>query len=53
MYDTEYTFKDAHPEYKNSDDELFIPYKSFKQNVLEALNEALTPYDLTNKEDGN
>ena len=53
MYDTEYVFKDAHPEYKNGDDELFIPYKSFKQNVTEALNEALTPYDLINKEDVN
>ena len=46
MYDTEYTFKDAHPEYKNGEDELFIPYRSFKENVLEALNEALTPYQL-------
>jgi len=53
MYDTEYVFKDAHPEYKNGDDDLFIPYKSFKQNVTEALNEALTPYDLINKEDVN
>ena len=53
LYDAEYAFKDAHPEYKNGDDELFIPYKSFKQNVTEALNEALTPYDLINKEDVN
>lgn len=41
LYDTEYTFKDAHPEYKNGDDEIFIPYKSFKENVSEALNQAL------------
>jgi hypothetical protein len=41
MYDTEYAFKDVHPEYKNSDDELFIPYRTFKENVSEALNEAL------------
>ena len=41
IYDTEYAFKDAHPEYKNSDDELFIPYRSFKENVTEALKEAL------------
>jgi hypothetical protein len=46
IYDTEYAFKDAHPEYKNNEDELFIPYRSFKENVLEALNEALTPYEL-------
>jgi len=53
IYDTEYAFKDAHPEYKNGEDELFIPYRSFKENVFEALNEALTPYQLINKEDGN
>ena len=41
VYDVEYAFKDAHPEYKNSDDELFIPYRSFKENVSDALNEAL------------
>jgi len=50
VYDVEYAFKDAHPEYKNSEDELFIPYRSFKENVLEALNEALTPYELHHKE---
>ena len=53
IYDTEYAFKDTHPEYKNGEDELFIPYRSFKENVFEALNEALTPYQLINKEDGN
>ena len=41
MYDTEYAFKDAHPEYKNGEDELFIPYRSFKENVTEALKEAM------------
>ena len=51
MYDTEYAFKAAHPEYKNGEDELFIPYRSFKQNVLEALNEALTPYELQYKKE--
>jgi hypothetical protein len=45
MYDTEYAFKDAHPEYKNSDDELFIPYRSFKENVTEALKEAMDSVD--------
>jgi hypothetical protein len=45
MYDTEYAFKDAHPEYKNSDDELFIPYRSFKENVTEALKEAMDSLD--------
>ena len=37
LYDTEYTFKAAHPEYKTDDDELFIPRKSFKEDVEEAL----------------
>lgn len=41
IYETEYAFKDNHPEYKNSDDEVFIPYRSFKENVSDALNEAL------------
>ena len=45
IYDVEYAFKDAHPEYKNSDDELFIPYRSFKENVSDALNEALDKRD--------
>jgi hypothetical protein len=48
MYDTEYAFKDAHPEYKNSDDELFIPYRSFKENVTDALKEAM---DSVNKQE--
>lgn len=45
IYDTEYAFKDAHPEYKNGEDELFIPYRSFKENVSDALNEALDKRD--------
>lgn len=40
LYDTEYTFKAAHPEYKTDDDELFIPRRSFKEDVTEALLEA-------------
>ena len=37
LYDTEYTFKASHPEYKTDDDELFIPRRSFKEDVEEAL----------------
>ena len=40
LYDVEWTFKEKYPEYKNEDDELFIPRKSFKENVTEALLEA-------------
>ena len=41
LYDVEYTFKESHPDYKNEDDELFIPRRSFKEDVEEALKEAL------------
>ena len=37
LYDVEYEFKDAHPEYKNDEDEMFIPRRTFKENVEEAL----------------
>ena len=40
LYDVEYKFKASHPEYKDEEDELFIPRKSFKENVTEALLEA-------------
>ena len=49
LYDVERQFKETHQDYKTEDDELFIPYRSFKENVLEALNEALTPYELQYK----
>ena len=44
MYDVEYAFKAAHQEYKNSEDDVFIPYKSFKENVTEALESAIDAY---------
>ena len=50
LYDVECTFKDKHPEYKTEDDEIFIPRRTFKEDVLSALNEALTPYEMTYKE---
>ena len=39
LYDAEYAFEEEHPEYKR-DDECFIPRKSFKEDVTEALLEA-------------
>jgi hypothetical protein len=51
LYDVDRQFKETHQDYKTEDDELFIPYRSFKENVLEALNEALTPYELQYKND--
>ena len=49
LYDVEREFKETHQDYKTEEDEVFIPYRSFKENVLEALNEALTPYELQYK----
>ena len=49
LYDVETEFKKTHQDYKTEEDEIFIPYRSFKENVLEALNEALTPYELKYK----
>ena len=40
LYDVDVEFKTNHPEYKTADDEVFIPYRTFKENVTEALLEA-------------
>lgn len=45
LYDVEYAFKETHQDYKRDDDEIFIPYKSFKENIAEAINEALDERD--------
>ncbi|AOV61522.1 hypothetical protein BOW92_gp195 [Synechococcus phage S-WAM1] len=50
VYECERQFKETHQDYKTDDDDMFIPYRSFKENVLEALNEALTPYDLVHRD---
>jgi hypothetical protein len=50
LYDVDRQFKETHQDYMRDDDDIFIPYRTFKENVLEALNEALTPYDLVQKE---
>ena len=44
VYEVEREFKETHPEYKTADDDLFIPYRSFKENVTEALESALDSY---------
>jgi hypothetical protein len=41
LYDVDRKFKETHQDYKTEDDELFIPYRSFKENVTEALKEAM------------
>ena len=40
LYDVEYTFKASYPDYKDEEDELFIPRRTFKEDVTEALLEA-------------
>jgi hypothetical protein len=49
LYDVDRKFKETHQDYKTEDDDIFIPYRSFKENVTEALKEALTPYELQYK----
>ena len=41
LYDVEYTFKALYPEYKDEEDELFIPRRTFKEDVTQALKEAM------------
>ncbi len=41
LYDVDRQFKETHQDYKTDDDDIFIPYRSFKENVTEALKEAL------------
>ena len=41
LYDVEYTFKEQYPDYKTEDDEMFIPRRSFKEDIAEALKDAL------------
>ena len=41
LYDVDRQFKETHQDYKTDDDEMFIPYRSFKENVTEALKEAM------------
>ena len=41
VYECERQFKETHQDYETEDDEIFIPRRSFKENVTEALKEAL------------
>ena len=51
LYEVDRKFKETHQDYKTEEDEMFIPYRSFKENVSEALNEALTSYELQPKKE--
>ena len=41
VYECERQFVETHQDYNRDDDEVFIPRRSFKENVLEALKEAI------------
>jgi len=44
LYDVDRQFKETHQDYMRDDDEIFIPYRTFKENVTEALESALDTY---------
>ena len=46
LYDVDRKFKETHQDYKTDDDEMFIPYRSFKENVTEALESAIDAYHI-------
>ena len=46
VYDVDRQFKETHQDYKTDDDDLFIPYRSFKENVTEALEAAIDAYHI-------
>ena len=46
VYEVETEFKKTHKDYKTEDDEIFIPYRSFKENVTEALESAIDAYHI-------
>ena len=41
LYDVEMEFEEKYPDYKRPGDDIFIPRRSFKQDVTEALKDAL------------
>ena len=45
VYEVERQFKETHKDY-DLDDDIFIPYKSFKENVTEALEAAIDAYHI-------
>src|SRR5210317_1821639 len=46
VYEVERQFKETHQDYKTAEDDVFIPYRSFKENVTEALESALDTYHI-------
>ena len=46
LYDVEIEFKKTHQDYKTEEDDVFIPYRSFKESVTEALESAIDAYHI-------
>ena len=46
LYDVDRQFKETHQDYKTDDDDIFIPYRTFKENVAEALENAIDAYHI-------
>ena len=46
LYEVERQFKETHQDYKTADDDIFIPYHSFKESVAAALESALDTYHI-------
>ena len=46
VYEVERQFKETHQDYKTADDDIFIPYHSFKESVAAALESALDTYHI-------
>ena len=46
LYDVETEFKKTHQDYKTEEDEIFIPYRTFKESVTEALESAIDSYHI-------
>ena len=46
LYDVDRKFKETHQDYKTEEDDVFIPYRSFKESVTEALESAIDAYHI-------
>ena len=45
LYDTDYDFEKQFPDYKKDEDDLFVPRKSLKEIITEAVKETMWSED--------
>ena len=45
LYDTDYDFEKQYPDYKKDEDDLFVPRKSLKEIITEAVKETMWSED--------